>query len=67
LGYSQYCQKNTKKEGQAGLGAVPKAFWAIPVLFRSLNKGKSIESWQTGTQDSFWRRLPHNTGKVDLI
>jgi len=42
-------------------------FWLFPEQISVLNKGKSIENWQTGTQDSFWRRLPHNTGKVDLI
>jgi len=45
--------KNTQKGVQAGLGAVAKAFWAVPVRFPASNKGKSIENWQTGTRDSF--------------
>jgi hypothetical protein len=43
-------KKHVKR--RAGLGAVSKAFWAIPVRFAALNKGKFIENWQTGTRDS---------------
>ena len=46
--------KKHVKRGQAGLGAVPKAFWAMPVRFPALNKGKSIENWQIGTRDSLF-------------
>ncbi|MEE8414788.1 MAG: hypothetical protein V3S05_00795 [Desulfobacterales bacterium] len=45
--------KNAKKGGQAGLETEPKAFWAIPVRFPALHKGKSTENGQTDTRDSF--------------
>jgi hypothetical protein len=43
-------KKHVKR--RAGFGSVSKAFWAIPVRFSALNKGKFIENWQTGTRDS---------------
>ena len=45
--------KNTqKKGGEAGLETAPKAFWTNPVRFPSLDKGKFIENWQTGSRVS---------------
>jgi len=45
--------KYTEKRVQTGIGAAPKAFWAIPVRFPTLNKGKSIVNGHTGARDSF--------------
>ena len=44
-------------EVQAGLGAVSKAFWAVPVRFPALNKGKSIVNGQKGMRSLFLREL----------
>ena len=43
-----------QKEVQTGIRAAPKAFWAVPVRFPTLNKGKSIEIWMTGIRDNLF-------------
>jgi hypothetical protein len=41
------------KRVQTGIEAAPKAFWAVPVRFPTLYKGKSIVNGHTGVRDSF--------------